>query len=140
MGAELKFTLICDDARVEVSNKVIVIGLYNYSINFSQAQAPPTQPGLPVHYALPQLCLVRRWFVDSPGVKVKTELIDPEGKAMQVAERELRYPSEDNFDQEIINIRGILLTKGRYKIRTSISGAVERTLEDAFEVRIAHGV
>lgn len=136
MGAKLQFTLICDDARTEVSNKLIVIGLYNYSITFPRIPEQQLKNNQPVRYALPQLCLVRRWLVDSPGNSIKTELIDPDGKVMQLAERELRFPAEDNLDQEIINVRGILLVPGRYTVRTTLSGTSTGTLEDTFEVRV----
>jgi hypothetical protein len=156
MTPKLLFTLICDDARIEKSNKLIIIGLYNHAINFesrlvdkvrgfqrlaqhaelrgplgSTTAQPPEQPR--PQFALPQLCLVRRWHVDSPGHKAHTELIGPEGKVYATVETELPNPSGDDYCQEIVQFAGLVLIPGEYKIVTKFD-SLEHT--EQFVVRV----
>jgi len=159
MPAKLIFSLICDDAREEISRKLIVIGLYNYRINvtlpnppvrrnlpdlrsLAQGQGQPRPKGLealrkpeePVQrLALPQICVVRKWFVDLPGQIARTELIEPNGERRLLTERELPVSEPDGFFQEIIRIAGFLLSQGEYKVRTSIGDYVN---EEPFFVKI----
>lgn len=141
MTPKLLFTLICDDARIEKSNKLIIIGLYNYVINFGipQPQRHPTLPGNIVseqprlQFAIPQLCLVRRWYVDSAGHKVHTELIGPEGKVHARVDTELALPPTDNYSQEVVQFAGVILIPGEYKIVTKFDN-LEHT--EHFVVRV----
>lgn len=140
MPAKLLFTLICDDAREEKSGKLVIIGLYNYSIIFRglppqglDLLAGPGK-GRAQRFALPQLCLVRRWYVDSPGQRVRTELIEPDGKATVISETELPVPRTDDYYQEILRIVGIIISPGLYTIRTT---AEKYEYKEHFEVRVA---
>lgn len=156
MGARLLFTLICDDAREEKSGKLVVVGLYNYTINFqkSSEQVPQLfgrlgQSGTPrrklgdaglntsvqqptTRFALPQLCIVRRWYVDGHGHSAQTELIEPGGNRRLLADRELPVVEPDKHYQEIFAIAGFILTEGDYIIHTTVG---ESHFEEKFVVR-----
>jgi len=156
MGVRLLFTLICDDAREEKANKLILIGLYNYSINFQRspeqkpqpfsrigdtgkssrrlgdARISPTEQHTTTGFALPQLYIVRRWFVDSPGNVARTELIEPSGNKRLLGERELPVLEPDKYYQEKFALAGFLLIEGEYTIRTSVGDFLN---EEKFVVR-----
>jgi len=141
MKPELLFTLLCDDVREERSGKLVIVGLYNYDINFleqkrSETEGAADQPESgstgKQKFGLPQLCLVRRWKVDSPGHKTRTEFIGPKGKILANVERELIAQKEGIYYQEIIRILGPILEPGKYTIRTTLDETVSN---EYFEVR-----
>lgn len=142
MGPKLLFTVLCDDVREEKSGKLLLVGLYNYDITFFQEPSPGRDRAIApigtanisaVKFALPQLCLVRRWMVEGAGDKTRTQIIGPDGKTYADVETELRVPLGGGYHQEIIRIAGLALAPGMYLIRTSFPGG---TSEDRFEVRI----
>lgn len=141
MSVKPLFTLICDDVRIEDStNKLIIIGLYGYSINFTiaQPQSPAPAPGTPntkPKFALPFLCFVRRWQVDAPGLRAKTEIIDPEGRSQLIGETELLVRGDD-YHQEILKVSGILLQEGIYTLRTTWNGEGPSVYEEKFRVNV----
>jgi hypothetical protein len=138
MSVKPLFTLICDDVRVENTNKLIIIGLYGSSINFSVPQVPAPAPGTAQtrpKLALPFLCVVRRWKVDAPGRTAKTEIIDPEGRSQQIAETQL-IARDDDYHQEIIKVAGIILQEGVYTIRTTWDDNGPSVCDEKFRVRI----
>jgi hypothetical protein len=142
------FTLICDDVRVESSNKLIIIGLYNKIINF---QAPtivmeqitpgkPTVTSTPVmQFALPFLTLVRRWIVTEPGRKAQTSIVDPNGKSTLVGETQLPVPPNDEPLQEVLRLAGIILMPGVYTIKTTYTNVAQEEYNEQFEVRVTGG-
>jgi hypothetical protein len=136
MPAKLLLTLLCDDVREEKSEKLSLIGIYNYAIVFP---APPPNAGgatTPTKFALPQLCIFRRWIVDSAGLISLTELVDPQGVVRAKAELPLVHDQRDDYHNQILRLFGVILDPGRYTIRTKC-GASEYT--DYFEVRILDG-
>jgi hypothetical protein len=137
MSVKLLFTLICDDVRVEDStNKLIIIGLYGYSINIgiAQPQSPPPGAGT-LKVALPYLCFVRRWQVDSPGRRAKTTIIDPGGASHQIGDTELIVRGDD-YHQEIIKVAGMLLEDGTYKLVTTWDDDGPAVHEEKFRVKV----
>jgi hypothetical protein len=132
MSAKLLFTILCDDVREEKSEKLTLIGLYNYAIVF---QAPPPNTAgitLPIKYALPQLCVVRRWIVDTPGLASVTELIDPQGVMQATTELPLLVGQHGDYSNQVLRLFGVVLVPGVYTIRTRCSGS---EYVDRFEVR-----
>ena len=140
MAVRLIFTLICDDVRIERSNKLIVVGLYNRVIGFPNVGQASLKGQTPVgqapKFALPSLCFVRRWIVDSPGVKARTELIDPNGQSVPIGEEELPVPAEHSYHQQLIRMNGIILIPGVYTIRTTYDEKAPSTYDEQFEVKI----
>jgi hypothetical protein len=139
MSNQPLFTLICDDVRIETSNKLVIIGLYNYVINFQSpvAQSSTGMSGsATLLFALPFLTIVRRWHVTEAGKKAHTELIDPSGKSITISDVELTVPTSNDFYQEIIRIAGMVLTRGVYTIKTTYHSGTERTYSVSFEVTI----
>ena len=134
MAAELLFTIICDDIRVENTGKLIVIGLYNGTINFAKAAAPEGQGGEP-KYALPHLCFLRRWRLDSDKATVKMELVEPSGNIRKYPEVELQKQDDYDYAQEIMRTVGVVLSPGKYTIVVSVVGPNPRKYEDTFWVR-----
>ncbi len=148
MAAKLLFTLMCDDARIEMTNKLIIIGLYNKIINFAGLGARQGFAGLaaprraqeadaqvsPPKYALPMLCLVRRWILDSP-LKVQTSIIGPDGKSAVSVETSLSPPEDESYCQDVVQIRGIVLIPGLYKIIATFNDGAPRTIEENFFVK-----
>jgi hypothetical protein len=133
MPAKLLFTILCDDVREEKSEKLTLVGLYNYAIVFPRP-APNTGSGeVPIKYALPQLCIVRRWAVDSPGLNSVTELIDPQGVVRVTAELPLSVGQPDDYHNQILRLFGVVFDPGRYTIRTKCGGF---EYVDYFEVKI----
>ncbi len=139
MSVKPLFTLICDDVRIEDStNKLIIIGLYGYSINFTLAQPQSPAPGAPdakPKFALPFLCFVRRWKVDAPGRKARTEIIDPDGKSHLIGETELLVRGED-YHQEILKVAGIMLQEGVYTLHTTWNDDGPSVYEEKFRVSV----
>jgi hypothetical protein len=146
MTNRILFTLICDDAREEKSNKLIIVGLYNGIIGFAQ---PPAQKGFArlgvqqtpkggisaprAKYGLPLLCIVRRWVLDSP-VNVETAIIGPDGMKVASANSQLSPPQDGSHCQEIIKIGGLVLTPGPHKIVTTYNDGTPGTNEENFLV------
>jgi hypothetical protein len=133
MPAKLLFTIICDDIRAEDNGKLILIGVYNGVINFRKTAAPQEQDG-EMKYALPQLCILRRWSLDSVGVKVKTELVEPSGQKRPFPDTELPLQPESDSSQDIMRIVGIVLTRGKYKLITTVLGQASQEYEETFLV------
>jgi hypothetical protein len=145
MAVKPLFTLICDDVRIETSNKLLVIGLYNYIINFQVPttvveQVAPGQGAIrqspTPQFALPLLTLVRRWLVTEGGHRARTELIDPLGKTTPIADIELQVRPKNEPFQEVIRINGILLTPGVYTIRTTYATPGQHVYDEQFEVGV----
>jgi hypothetical protein len=139
------FTLICDDVRIESSNKLVIVGLYNNVINFMVPSVPvgqgpsgnvPPGSGPVMQFALPFLTLVRRWIVTEPGKTAKTAIIDPTGKSTPIGETQLVVPPNDEPLQEVLRIAGIILVPGPYTIRTTYTNLVPEVYDEVFEVRV----
>jgi hypothetical protein len=138
MSAKLLFTLICDDVRVENTRKLVLVGVYNYTITFpAPVGLPPSQPNSPPKFALPKLCLVRRWRVDTPEFTAQTSILDPNNTVAISFETKLTKPSDDTFCQEVVQLAGPVLFPGQYSIVTTVSGAEQEGNRELFEVRLA---
>ena len=112
MSNELLFTLVCDDVRIEQSQKILIVGLYNKIINFRPVPTgPPT-------LILPQLCMFRRWRVESPGTIVKTVLIDPKLKRTLLRDVSLQLPADGSYFQDVLVFPGMVLQVGEYTIKS----------------------
>ena len=134
---KLLFTLICDDVRFENTNKLLFIGVYNYTITFPANPVPSTGPSAPA-FVLAKLCIVRRWVVESSGQKAKTEVRDPSGKPLMVMDREVEVSKDDAYTHEIFQILGPVLVPGTYTITTTYEDRGLQTNEERFEVRVVN--
>lgn len=142
MAVKPIFTLICDDVRIENSNKLIIIGLYSYSINFnrppiqaSEAGKPTGASNQPPALGMPLFCIVRRWKLDSP-TSVTTQLIDPKGAVIHESANHLPVPNPDDYSQEFIKIVGLILTPGTYIVRATCDDAAHSVFDEPFEVKL----
>lgn len=115
MANKLLFTIVCDDVRIEQSQKILIVGLYNRTINF---RLPPQQLPAPPKLVLPQLCIFRRWLIDTPGVIVRTTLIDPNLNATQLNNVALQVPDDGAYFQDVTVMPGLVLEPGEYTIRS----------------------
>jgi hypothetical protein len=141
MAVKPIFTLICDDVRIENSNKLIIIGLYSYAINFSRPPAQVSDAGKPAgggdqapKLVMPLFCIVRRWKLHTP-IKVTTELIDPNGTSAHIAENHLPVSNSDDYSQELIKVVGIILVPGTYTIRATCDDPARSVHDERFEVK-----
>jgi hypothetical protein len=137
MAMKFKFMLICDDARIEQSGKVIIVGLYNHSITFKRQVATPPQSGEQHdRFVLPQLTLLRRWEIDdSTEHTVTTRITGPHGEIM-TGESRFSRPASEPYLQEIISFRGPILTEGAYTISTTWDGPPLGEYTEQFEVSV----
>lgn len=133
MPTNLLFTLLCDDVREETSGKLTIIGLYNYAIGFVAPNLIP-DASKPIKFVLPQLCIVQRWHIDSPGRKAVTEIVGPQGQPVARAEVTLVVSPEEGYSHAIMKFMGMVLDPGKYTLRTVFESLVH---EESFEVKIA---
>jgi len=130
MACKLLFTLVCDDARIEQSGKILVVGLYNYLIGFRPASPGPAGQNV---LGLSQLCLVRRWLaLDTSPLAVETHIIDKRnGRTVLKTESNLAPPAAGAYSYEILALRGVTLSEGIYSIETRLqTGEVVGSPED----------
>ena len=134
MANRLLFTFICDDVRLEQSGKLLIVGLYNRSINMV---APPPGPQGAQKFALPQLCIVRRWNVDptDPGNIVNTSVIGPGPLIITLRPLTLVAPPDFGYVQDISIIPGFVLEPGLVVVKTEWGNMVA---EEQFEVNLSH--
>jgi hypothetical protein len=75
------YTLVCDDVRLEVGNKLSLMGIYYEEIRFSSIPA-----------RLPKLCIFQRW-IEVP--LLKRVVVELSGSCLDVSIRAVGEPSED---------------------------------------------
>lgn len=138
MSIEHMFTLVCDDARIEQSGKLIVVGLYNRAIQFNMPNAPAQGTGLPEKIVLPQLCFIQRWAVKGDSqYPVSATLVDPEGGKRLIAKGiRMAAVADGSYPQQIMFLQGAVLVNGVYHLITSDDSTSEPLHDEEFEVRI----
>jgi hypothetical protein len=134
MPAKLLFTIICDDVRMENTQKAILVGVYNNVINFQKAATVPSAQK--TVYAIPQLCLFRRWRLGSEPVNVQTQILGPEGFNRIEIPSTLQPPTEPGLSQEIVKLFGPVFVEGDYSIVTTVLGSETAKFEETFFVRM----
>ncbi len=122
MPANLLTTLICDDVRQEVANKLTLVGLYASNITFAS-----TQPNTKL--VLPKMAIVQRWRVDEDGHKVQIDIVDPEGKTGASTQYTIPFKSSRNYHTNVWYILGAGFKPGTYTIRTFLDGKVHEDLQ-----------
>ena len=136
MGVKLLFTVLCDDIRLESSGKFVLVGVYNRIIAFQNAQGTAQSGG----WAMPKLCLFRRWDLDETDVPVKTEIVGPDSRTVMAFDTRLVRPPENTFHQEIVQLVGVVFSPGHHRIVTTYQDATLRELEESFEIRVVSQV
>src|SRR5690349_13515938 len=117
MSIKLMFTLICDDARIEQSNKLIIIGLYNYVLAIRRPQPLNSASGPQDRFAMSQLCFVKRYEIDdSAPHRVETFLTEPDGRRLRLGDGLIAPVSSDPYVQQIVIMQGPILAVGKYRI------------------------
>ncbi len=141
MPSQLLFTLICDDVRIESTNKLTFVGIYNYAINFLvDPNSNTTTPGAPLTFGLQKLCIVRRWNLDTSSLTVNTQIVGPSNEVVFNFETKPSIRPEDAYCHEIVQLAGIILSPGKHKIITRYKDGGPHEVIEEFDVRAIHTI
>jgi hypothetical protein len=141
MNAELVFTLLCDDVRVEASNKLTFVGIYNYVIAFPTPPDGAIPPGDgPMRYPLAKLFIVRRWKLARSPIQLKTRILGPDRQTVFSFDTQPSMRPEDAFCNEIIQLMGLQFVEGVHQIVTTYQDGGEKEVIEPFEVRVVPAI
>ena len=113
---DLQSSLLCDDVRQERNGKFILIGLFDM---ISFAEFPST---------FQRFCIVNRWCCGEGEFKQQNRLINPDGKALLVAGKEVLVALANN-ESTATSIEFFLNVKlelaGTYWIEVILDGTLK---------------
>jgi hypothetical protein len=136
MTSMLRFTLLCDDVRLEASGKLTLIGLYNYVIRFQPMAQPFPSVGTVTRYALPQLCVLLQWNQEAAGKNASVEIIGPNGVPTARADVLIAAPTTPGHLQVMVRFLGLAFDEGNYVVRTVCGASIS---EEPFFVSTGGG-
>ncbi len=127
--AQVEYTIICDDIRMEKGNKVSLMGIYGNQMLVAE---------FPFRFA--RLGFVQRWTNLPDGQKFRV-VFRGEGFKGLTVEGEIQYkssgePKQSNDTNIVLNFNGIVFPKpGRFIFETSILGSEEQTYK--YEISVS---